>query len=191
MRFVLIIGPPRTGTSLMVDLVRKCGYEFGDVTKPKDSRPHMGLRSPRNEHNLTKTGLKEPKNPKNVFKEFKHRGINANKIVNAFHLWLPHFAKQYDDLRIICMRRDIEAGLRGVAEISGRSKEWRRNFYMERRKWVQEVVDSEDYNSLLVDFEMLLKKDNKLLRSLVGFVGSDVDIEELKAIIKPDVSKNG
>ena len=188
--FVLIIGPPRSGTSLMVDLVRECGLNFGTVTEPSDSRPKMKKRSPRNEHRSTMKG-KLPNNPENKLKHFEEAKINANKIVNSFHKWFPFFVAYYDDLRIIVMKRNPKAGIKSVAELT---ESWddakRESFWMDRRKWAQEIADSKDYNTLLVHFESLLAKNDAVLKSLIDFVDGKTTIEALKKHIKPGLSKN-
>ena len=188
--FVLIIGPPRSGTSLLVDILRHSGVNFGGTIRP--TRPNMKHRSPRNEHPETMREKTGRARPNKVLENFKNQKIDGNKIVHSFLWWIPHFERHFDDLRIIVTRRNPKDARGSVLELDARSADVAWKYWEKRQREALGVYNDSKYKTLLVDFERLLSKEENLLKTIVTFIGKEPTpelIEKMKKTIKPGGSK--
>jgi len=176
--FIAVIGAPRTGTSLVCDLVKKCGFNFGE-----DAYYTEVIRAGRNEHPLTRslTDVTEAYSSY-VVNVFKEQGINASK----FHTikmgdWLEVFDKYYN-LKVVIIRRNRDNSVKSVIGISPDL-----DYYKEVTNMSNGIIkEDNDYDKFVLQFEDLLLKEEEPLIGLKTFLNSDVSIEELKNIIKPE-----
>ena len=186
--FLLIVGAPRSGTSLMVDLMKVCGFDFGETIKP--NKPWMGKRSPRNEHKLTTRGI-VPKDFdfEKAFWRIERTKMNATKIPHTFAIWVPEFVRRYDRLKIIVTQRDMNTLVSSNLEFDWTNRRRIIEYTQDRIKDAQNLLDSDEYHTFPAPFEKVLSKDTEFLKCLLEYVEVQTPIEKLTCIIDPEVSR--
>src|SRR5690606_15332344 len=98
--FIIIYGGPRTGTSLVCELVKHCGYNFGNADG-KWNDPRGG----KFEHWITSCPY-NPAQESRVIKTIEAEGINAAKVI-GFSEWIDFLLNHYE-VKIIATIRDKE-----------------------------------------------------------------------------------
>ena len=187
--FVAVIGRPRTGTSLVCDLVKSCGFNFG-----KDAYYTDSLRAGRNEHPLIRTLIKmNDFYIAEAINTFKKQNINAAKChTTNMCAWLEVFNNHFNELKVVVINRDYDNSVKSFIDTL-KSSNYKKslNYYSKVNEMLDGIVkNTNNYNILTLDFEdLLLKKDEPLIK-LKNFLNSDTSIEELKDIIHPEAVIN-
>lgn len=108
--FVVVVGWPRSGSSLACDLVRACGYEFGpDVLVQPDKR--MARNTHRFYSLFDWSDKDSPTYPQDMEIVPRFDQITALNIVPYFPTMLPVLKDMYPDLRVVVTTRDIKKSI--------------------------------------------------------------------------------
>lgn len=178
--FIVVIGAPRTGTSLACDLVKRCGFNFGKEAYYTDI-----IRDGRNEHPLTRT-LAEvtEKYSAHVIESFDIEEINASKIYTIrMYDWLKVFNKHYN-LKVVIVRRAYENSLKSYLTNDPKSSV---PYYKDVLNMLDNIIEEDNgYDKLVLHFEDLISNKTEPLIALKTFLNSNVSIEELEKIIQPE-----
>lgn len=179
--FVLVIGAPRTGTSLACDMVRCLGFNFGvPEVQGKDFR--VGR------HELLNGGQDQPND---WLEQFKKNKITALKLVFNIREWYEKISKEYE-VKVVITTRNYNDWNKSASEKS--PIEYSQQYYFSVMKQINEVLALiNPCRVVFLPFEWLIKKNDYLIQSLSYLLkgGSSPvmlkDFDRLKALIHPQV----
>jgi len=202
--FIVVYGPPRTGTSLLCQLVEYCGYSFGygvDLGKKELLIRSSGVGTHHHKSSSTADG--------HVAFEVKNFDGNAFKVI-GFNEVIPKLFGEELNIKIIGTNRrddyarqesthalDIQAGFEilggvfqkvfryGASQLSNQ----RPDIYKERKDFLEKYKGNYEYMDIF--FEDILRKDKKVLQKLCNFIEVKLTPDlhsDLNKIIKPEVS---
>jgi len=182
-KFVVVCGPGRSGTSLACELVKACGYSFGNCNPLQK----FGLRSGYNENPLSNS--QGHNIPPAIFR-LEEQDADAVKLIHLYAQWIPVLQKLEYDVRIIVTSRDPEEGIasgnklytgwkpQAIPAICGTFKRIQTE--------TQRYLKSSRHNAYSLPFQKVIEKDADVLGGLCEFLGGGT-VEALGAVIDPDI----
>jgi hypothetical protein len=190
--FVIVAGVPRSGSSLVCDLVRACGYNFGPTNNEEN------LRTGRNE-NLSFSGRK--KIDRSELDRLIRSGVNAVK-AGFFYEWMPDFIEWGVNVRLViptrCLTTAALSNCEYVWELDPRLNRGKDKYksaldqvmeLLRQYEWSRAMSYKYPDNIMRIPFEGLITQDQKLLEAIINFLESDVGWFDLKNICNPGVSR--
>ena len=195
--FVLIVGPPRCGTSLCAELVKTCGYNvatghFGD--NPRDGRHEHGKWS----HNY----ISEQNVDEMMHGLYSDKATALKKMVQFFE-WTGILNTQFADLRVVVATRKVEtAALSNIDYVFNWENEWTEDKRKLQRKLMNSMsvyardidaavnlINDASIKTYEVPWERAIRKDKALLVGLHGFLGAQCELGDLDECINTKTAK--
>lgn len=196
---VVVVGIPRSGTSLACDLVRICGYNLGAVAMTRDvrrGRNHHPVHS--NARYTSFDGIRK------WVADLDEEGITAIKLIPEFETMLPIINKVVEDLRVVVTTREVREAvvshieyalltdpLNNYREVKGlRDKIVKAaDGVLDRDEAILRLLEDPDIKTHNLDFMMVQNHDVRTFSALKRFLSSDVDETEMMHAVIPSVSK--
>jgi len=182
-KFVVVCGPGRSGTSLACELVKTCGYSFGECNPMQE----FGLRSGYNENPLS--NAQRHAIPPAILK-LEEQGADAVKLIHLYAQWIPVLQKLGFDVHVIVTSRDPEEGIasgnklytgwkpQAIPAICGT--------FNRIQNETQRYLKSTRCKAYSLPFQKVIEKDAGVLGGLCEFLGGGT-VEALEAVIDPDI----
>ncbi len=184
-RLTVVLGQARTGTSLACDLVHACGWNVVDAPNRKID----DLRRGRNEFPGIGVRMSNPYVASvSVGRNLLEKECEGVKIGYNFAVFMPLFRANIPDLRVLVMMRNVEDQVKsmGAYGITRQVEDSQATFDY----FIEHYLESPDYTTLRVDFERLIAKDRGLLGDIKTFLSSTTSVDDLAAIIDPELSQH-
>lgn len=191
-RFVALLCLPRSGSSLLMDLIRLCGWHVADhISAGSDA----SLREGRNEF----LGVAQPVLPgderayqKQLLAALQDTGCEALKVVHNHDVIMPALVANVEDLRVVFLTRNSEAMAKSQADY-GIATSAPPLVLEERLATIRQryVEGAPPYRVHAVAFEKLMAQDRPTLAGLRDFLGGTAPLDALAAVIHPEVVKHG
>lgn len=178
-KFALIVGKPRTGTSVTGDLIQSLGFNFG---KESEVLKEKGLREGRHESIYTGGGKYLYVNNIPCEDIFEKEGITTLKVANNIQDWISILDKRFD-LRIINTTRDDRTHKQSSEEANTRQTE----DIVHYNRIIEDMKSK--HKTFIMKFEKTVEKDEAQLKELMKFLGVKGDINKLKELIHPEIVK--
>jgi hypothetical protein len=176
----IVTGLPRSGTSLMMQLLNKSSLEIlSDGIRQKDiSNPE---------------GYYELEAVKGIVRDNSFLKDAAGKVVKIVAP-LPVYLDQSLDYRIVFMRREIEEVLRSQEKMLNKDqaseREKFRTIYEMHLKKTYHFFESNSIPYIDIQYKQLLNESEQELKRLIDFLELSTPIEELLSVIKVDLYRN-
>lgn len=176
----IVTGLPRSGTSLMMQLLNKSSLEIlSDGIRQKDiSNPE---------------GYYELEAVKGIVRDNSFLKDAAGKVVKIVAP-LPVYLDKSLDYRIVFMRRDIEEVLRSQEKMLNKDqtseREKFRTIYEMHLKKTYHFFESNSIPFIDIQYKQLLNESPQELKRLIDFLELSTPIEELMSAIKVDLYRN-
>jgi hypothetical protein len=176
----IVTGLPRSGTSLMMQLLNKSSLEIlSDGIRQKDiSNPE---------------GYYELEAVKGIVRDNSFLKDAAGKVVKIVAP-LPVYLDKSLDYRIVFMRREIEEVLRSQEKMLNKDqaseREKFRTIYEMHLKKTYHFFESNSIPYIDIQYKQLLNESEQELKRLIDFLELSTPIEELLSVIKVDLYRN-
>ena len=176
----IVTGLPRSGTSLMMQLLNKSSLEIlSDGIRQKDiSNPE---------------GYYELEAVKGIVRDNSFLKDAAGKVVKIVAP-LPVYLDKSIDYRIVFMRREIEEVLRSQEKMLNKDqtseREKFRTIYEMHLKKTYHFFESNSIPYIDIQYKQLLNESEQELKRLINFLELSTPIEELLSVIKVDLYRN-
>ena len=176
----IVTGLPRSGTSLMMQLLNKSSLEIlSDGIRQKDiSNPE---------------GYYELEAVKGIVRDNSFLKDAAGKVVKIVAP-LPVYLDKSLDYRIVFMRREIEEVLRSQEKMLNKDqaseREKFRTIYEMHLKKTYHFFESNSITYIDIQYKQLLNESEQELKRLINFLELSTPIEELLSVIKVDLYRN-
>jgi hypothetical protein len=176
----IVTGLPRSGTSLMMQLLNKSSLEIlSDGIRQKDiSNPE---------------GYYELEAVKGIVRDNSFLKDAAGKVVKIVAP-LPVYLDKSLDYRIVFMRREIEEVLRSQEKMLNKDqaseREKFRTIYEMHLKKTYHFFESNSIPYIDIQYKQLLNESEQELKRLINFLELSTPIEELLSVIKVDLYRN-
>ena len=194
--FISIWGPPRTGTSVLSQLVELCGYNFGEANQGEAGVIGWNTGNGSHEHKIASTS-------KYTLSEAAHlisiQNINALKFIGFYQL-IPHIKSMGYNVKIIGTNRlDDKARAdstqthiidKSSHEIPNHDKF--KNDQLKIYDARETMVKEHGFDYLVINFEDIMEKKEDTLVSICEFIDvkpTEELLNKMKQVIKPKVSK--
>ncbi len=176
----IVTGLPRSGTSLMMQLLNKSSLDIlSDGIRQKDiSNPE---------------GYFELEAVKGIVRDNSFLKDAAGKVVKIVAP-LPIYLDKSLDYRIVFMRRDIEEVLKSQEKMLNKDqtseREKFRTIYEMHLKKTYHFFDSHSIPYIDIQYKQLLNNSEQELAKLIEFLNLSTPIEDLLSVIKVDLYRN-
>jgi hypothetical protein len=176
----IVTGLPRSGTSLMMQLLNKSSLEIlSDGIRQKDiSNPE---------------GYYELEAVKGIVRDNSFLKDAMGKVVKIVAP-LPVYLDKSLDYRIVFMRREIEEVLRSQEKMLNKDqaseREKFRTIYEMHLKKTYHFFESNSIPYIDIQYKQLLNESEQELKRLINFLELSTPIEELLSVIKVDLYRN-
>jgi hypothetical protein len=176
----IVTGLPRSGTSLMMQLLNKSSLEIlSDGIRQKDiSNPE---------------GYYELEAVKGIVRDNSFLKDATGKVVKIVAP-LPVYLDKSLDYRIVFMRREIEEVLRSQEKMLNKDqtseREKFRTIYEMHLKKTYHFFESNSIPYIDIQYKQLLNESEQELKRLIDFLELSTPIEELLSVIKVDLYRN-
>jgi hypothetical protein len=176
----IVTGLPRSGTSLMMQLLNKSSLEIlSDGIRQKDiSNPE---------------GYYELEAVKGIVRDNSFLKDATGKVVKIVAP-LPVYLDKSLDYRIVFMRREIEEVLRSQEKMLNKDqtseREKFRTIYEMHLKKTYHFFESNSIPYIDIQYKQLLNESEQELKRLINFLELSTPIEELLSVIKVDLYRN-
>ena len=176
----IVTGLPRSGTSLMMQLLNKSSLEIlSDGIRQKDiSNPE---------------GYYELEAVKGIVRDNSFLKDATGKVVKIVAP-LPVYLDKSLDYRIVFMRREIEEVLRSQEKMLNKDqtseREKFRTIYEMHLKKTYHFFESNSIPYIDIRYKQLLNESEQELKRLIDFLELSTPIEELLSVIKVDLYRN-
>ena len=176
----IVTGLPRSGTSLMMQLLNKSSLDIlSDGIRQKDiSNPE---------------GYFELEAVKGIVRDNSFLMDAAGKVVKIVAP-LPIYLDKSLDYRIVFMRRDIEEVLKSQEKMLNKDqtseREKFRTIYEMHLKKTYHFFDSHSIPYIDIQYKQLLNNSEQELAKLIEFLNLSTPIEDLLSVIKVDLYRN-
>lgn len=184
MDFIIVSGLPRTGTSLVLDIVEQASYRLGNVDEKSS------YRMKRNECSDIKVSSDFDK--KEDVKELVNE-IDAMKCFGDLRCWYNSI-NDFRNVKVLYCVRDFESWFKSIEDLFIEvNREERINGHLKRgyKRFMRLVNCIDDKDWMIIPFTKLLEKNNDLFFRLKDFLDYDGEVSDLKSVVKPSVSKFG
>ncbi len=180
--FVIVSGLPRSGTSLMMQILQAAGLEL-----MTDNKREADKSNPEGYFEWEK--IKKIKNNPNIIEEAYG---NATKVVSILLGSLP---KQYH-YKILFMDRPIEeiaASQQKMLETDGKQTQVNKSMQINLAKHKQGVIELMDNNPSIeyekIHYVDLINNPDPIVDRVISFLGlsDNLDREKIKSVIKPEL----
>jgi len=183
--FYLVIGTPRSGTSMVADVVKACGYNFGNTLKIEDPRDGH------NEHNTYTWGyistpkaiLETPEKSVRFMKEdMAQNDIQAAKRLVQILEFTQLFNEQMDDLRVLipirpmlsCFASSLNHTLNfiGVKDINNFANKTLVSLrvYLRDMETIRRIILDDTIMTLELPWPLMMSKNPVLMRQLALYL---------------------
>jgi len=192
--FVLVAAPPRTGSSLMCDILDILGVDFGRCDTHED--PRHGRWENELYVNLDMSSL--PVDPSRFVGQMLWDGITGLKLGGSIAGWVKPLM-DHTDLKILVMRRELVDAVLSYLEYDEVDTRLHSPRGVRTEKWFSSRVAIEKevllpgHPYFPVDFERLVNSEQDLLQDIADFCGLDMNMDQLGIIldtIKPDLAEH-
>jgi hypothetical protein len=176
----IVTGLPRSGTSLMMQLLNKSSLEIlSDGIRQKDiSNPE---------------GYYELEAVKGIVRDNSFLKDATGKVVKIVAP-LPVYLDKSLDYRIVFMRREIEEVLRSQEKMLNKDqtseREKFRTIYEMHLKKTYHFFESNSIPYIDIQYKQLLNESEQELKRLINFLELSTPIKELLSVIKVDLYRN-
>ncbi len=176
----IVTGLPRSGTSLMMQLLNKSSLDIlSDGIRQKDiSNPE---------------GYFELEAVKGIVRDNSFLKDAVGKVVKIVAP-LPIYLDKSLDYRIVFMRREIEEVLRSQEKMLNKDqtseREKFRTIYEMHLKKTYHFFESNSIPYIDIHYRQLLNESEQELKRLIDFLELTTPIEELLSVIKVDLYRN-
>jgi len=176
----IVTGLPRSGTSLMMQLLNKSSLEIlSDGIRQKDiSNPE---------------GYYELEAVKGIVRDNSFLKDATGKVVKIVAP-LPVYLDKSLDYRIVFMRREIEEVLRSQEKMLNKDqtseREKFRTIYEMHLKKTYHFFESNSIPYIDIQYKQLLNESEQELKRLIDFLELSTPIEKLLSVIKVDLYRN-
>ena len=176
----IVTGLPRSGTSLMMQLLNKSSLEIlSDGIRQKDiSNPE---------------GYYELEAVKGIVRDNSFLKDATGKVVKIVAP-LPVYLDKSLDYRIVFMRREIEEVLRSQEKMLNKDqtseREKFKTIYEMHLKKTYHFFESNSIPYIDIQYKQLLNESEQELKRLIDFLELSTPIEELLSVIKVDLYRN-
>ena len=176
----IVTGLPRSGTSLMMQLLNKSSLEIlSDGIRQKDiSNPE---------------GYYELEAVKGIVRDNSFLKDATGKVVKIVAP-LPVYLDKSLDYRIVFMRREIEEVLRSQEKMLNKDqtseREKFRTIYEMHLKKTYHFFESNSIPYIDIQYKQLLNESEQELKRLIDFLELSTPIEELLSVINVDLYRN-
>ena len=176
----IVTGLPRSGTSLMMQLLNKSSLDIlSDGIRQKDiSNPE---------------GYYELEAVKGIVRDNSFLKDAAGKVVKIVAP-LPIYLDKSLDYRIVFMRRDIEEVLKSQEKMLNKDqtseREKFRTIYEIHLKKTYHFFESHSIPYIDIQYKQLLNNSEQELAKLIEFLNLSTPIEDLLSVIKVDLYRN-
>ena len=178
---IVVAGKPRSGTSIMMDVMQMIGYELGPV---KSGNPTLGIRGGRKELLNQFTHYVIGQQPPNVsaIQFFKDHNIQSIKLCRNMTDWIS-FLKEYYKVKLILIRRNEEDRIESAKNVGNPDLAYPETTKMPNPECYSDI----DYIDIV--FEKFVAKDEKTLKDLLNLLDSPGEhvLLKLKNLLKPDI----
>lgn len=178
---VVVSGLPRSGTSLMMQML-----EAGGMTALTDGERKADTHNPK--------GYYEFESVKQLYRgETRWLGAAQGKVVKIVSNFIPHLPSAYT-YKVIFMRRHLDEVVRSQevmrldAEVSQdhintpRLTEHYKNHLVVINRWMQQ---QENVDVLYVDYNLLVNDPERYISSIVTFLDDTLHQEDMFKVINP------
>lgn len=177
---LIVTGLPRSGTSLMMQIISRTSIPIhSDGLREKD------INNPEGYYELE--AVKGIVNDNSFLKESQGKAV---KIVAP----LPVYMDKNLKYRAIFMRRDMDEILRSQEKMLNKNqvseREKFRTIYEFHLKKTYAFFQSNGIPFLDVEYKQLVSDPVKEIKKLVEFCGLDANIEDLVAVVNPELYRN-
>lgn len=177
---IVVTGIPRSGTSLLMQLLEKCNLPIAsDFIRTSDENNPEGYF----ELNAVKGILKD----NSFLKDLEGKCV---KIVAPLPLYLDKSLKY----RFIFMNRDLEEILRSQEKMLGKDQSSMRNqfkvIYNSHIDKTKQFIELHGHPILEINYKDLLFDSAHEINRLLHFLMMDIDSKLLETQIKPDLYRN-
>lgn len=176
----IVTGLPRSGTSLMMQLLNKSSLEIlSDGIRQKDiSNPE---------------GYFELEAVKGIVRDNSFLKEAQGKVVKIVAP-LPIYLDRTLNYRIVFMRRDIEEVLRSQEKMLNKDqtseREKFRTIYEMHIKKTYQFFEANSIPYIDIQYKQLLNDSEEELNRLINFLDLSTSVEELLSVIKTDLYRN-
>jgi hypothetical protein len=176
----IVTGLPRSGTSLMMQLLNKSSLEIlSDGIREKDtSNPE---------------GYFELEAVKGIVRDNSFLNKAQGKVVKIVAP-LPIYLDKTLSYRVVFMRRDIEEVLRSQEKMLNKDqtseREKFRTIYEMHLKKTYHFLESNSIPYIDIQYKQLLNESEAELKRLIEFLGLTTTLDELLSVIKVDLYRN-
>ncbi len=177
---IIVTGLPRSGTSLMMQILAKAGLEImSDGVRQKDiSNPE---------------GYYELEAVKGIVKSNAFLKEAEGKVVKIVAP-LPQFIDKSLKYKVIFMRREMDEVLRSQEVMLNKDqsaeREKFRTIYEMHLKKTYQFFDSNGIPFIDIQYKALIQNPEAELVKLIEFLSLNASMEELASIVKPDLYRN-
>ncbi len=168
---IIVYGKIRSGTSLCMKIIEHSGYRIGNNIKGNEERGAYGEITA-----FFNSGKYEPN--KILIRYLEDKQIEAVKICSNIVEWTEYFIKKGYKLRGIGIKRNEKDRKKSVENVNGGFGTY---------KETKETKEINFEEQIGIQFEKLIKYDNKTIRGLAEFLNTTE--EKIKEPIKPKTPK--
>jgi len=175
--FVVISGLPRSGTSLVCDIVQQCGYDFGPVTINDDNPT-------KNRHEWRFMHTAEQGRFHQFALDCMEHDITALKVGCNWDKWIDMLRIKFNDIRVITVMRDTTSIEKSRLDYGIGPNFANQNHIAAEMVGITNLHCSS--NSHMVTFEQLLRGHPDTLNGIINHIDGDANAEDLSKLIHPD-----
>ncbi|EDM43742.1 type I phosphodiesterase/nucleotide pyrophosphatase [unidentified eubacterium SCB49] len=180
-QIVLVSGLPRSGTSVMMQMLDK-----GGVPVLQDGKREADISNPK--------GYYEFEPVMRLHRDNEWMGDAQNKVVKVVAPLLKHIDPEYR-YKIVFMKRDLNEVVKSQQKMIGKDTETLPinllNSYQEQLNQIEVWKEKEPGVELIyVDYKDVLEKPQEMADKVNKFVGLDLDIEAMKACVDKSLYRN-
>ena len=182
-KLMVVLAVGRGGSSLVCDLVASCGYSLG-INEKKHNDPRHG----RNEFPGIGVEMKNPtKETRAVVNRIELSGTTVVKVGYNYDYFMTCFKDKVIDLRTLVVQRNITDICRSRVAYGMNLLHCIDSFVQSQLNTCSLYLASPKYNTLRVNFELLLQHDRLLLANIIDFIDGDATPDELVTLIHPEI----
>lgn len=180
-QIVIVSGLPRSGTSMMMQILEKAGIEIlqDDKREADESNPK---------------GYYEYEPVKSLFKDNTWLNLAQNKAVKVVAPLLKYLSKSYR-YKVVFMNRDIDQVIRSQQKMLGKNeKDYPVHLHNQFQKLLKSVEGWQKMEPgveiLYVNHSKMMNNSKQELERIANFLGLDLDIKAMASVIDTKLHRN-